>query len=312
MNPYVLVIHGGAGTLRRADITADQVAAYEAVLRESLAAGQALLAQGNSALDAVEAAVRVMEDSPLFNAGHGAVFTHEGRVELDAALMDGSTRDAGALCHVTRVRNPISLARLVLERSEHVLLAGEGAEAFAQAQGVELVDPAYFHTERRWQDLQRAKAKDTMALSEDTSAAATDRKFGTVGAVALDRHGHLAAATSTGGMTNKRWGRVGDAPLIGSGTYADDATCAVSCTGHGEFFIRAGVAFDVAARMRYLGEGLVAAADAVVHGGLLELGGRGGLVAVDASGAVSLAFNTEGMYRGVVREGEVAEVAIFK
>lgn len=310
MKQAVIAIHGGAGTLRRADISAEQEAAYRATLAESLAAGEALLARGASALDAVEAAVRVMEDSPLFNAGRGAVFTHDGRNELDASIMDGANLAAGAIAGVTRVRNPVTGARRVMEESGHVLLIGAGAETFVAQAGCELVEPEYFRTERRWGELQRALAAETQALSED-SALGPDRKFGTVGAVALDVHGHLAAATSTGGMTNKRYGRVGDSPVIGAGTWAEDGTCAVSCTGHGEFFIRANTASDVAARMRYLNADLPTAADGAIER-LGALGGRGGLVSIDSSGCVHFAFNTEGMYRGMLPVGGQAEVAIYR
>lgn len=310
MKQAVIAIHGGAGTLRRADISAEQEAAYRATLAESLAAGEAVLARRGSALDAVEAAVRVMEDSPLFNAGRGAVFTHDGRNELDASIMDGANLAAGAIAGVTRVRNPVTGARRVMEESGHVLLIGAGAETFVAQAGCELVDPEYFRTERRWGELQRALAAETQALSED-SALGPDRKFGTVGAVALDVHGHLAAATSTGGMTNKRYGRVGDSPVIGAGTWAEDATCAVSCTGHGEFFIRANTASDVAARMRYLNTDLPTAAEGAIER-LGDLGGRGGLVSVDSRGQVHFAFNTEGMYRGLLPVGGQAEVAIYR
>lgn len=310
MKQAVIAIHGGAGTLRRADISAEQEAAYRATLAESLAAGESVLARRGSALDAVEAAVRVMEDSPLFNAGRGAVFTHEGRNELDASIMDGANLAAGAIAGVTRVRNPVTGARRVMEESGHVLLIGTGAETFVAGAGCEMVEPEYFRTERRWVELQRALAAETQALSED-SALGPDRKFGTVGAVALDVHGHLAAATSTGGMTNKRYGRVGDSPVIGAGTWAEDGTCAVSCTGHGEFFIRANTASDVAARMRYLHADLPSAGDGAIER-LGELGGRGGLVSVDSHGRVHFAFNTEGMYRGLLAVGGQTEVAIYR
>lgn len=310
MKQAVIAIHGGAGTLRRADISPEQEAAYRATLVESLAAGEAVLARGGAALDAVEAAVRVMEDSPLFNAGRGAVFTHDGRNELDASIMDGATLEAGAIAGVTQVKNPVTAARRVMEQSGHVLLIGAGAEAFAASAGCEIVEADYFKTDRRWAELQRALDAETMALSED-SALGPDRKFGTVGAVALDCHGHIAAATSTGGMTNKRFGRVGDSPVIGAGTWAEDSTCAVSCTGHGEFFIRANTASDVAARMRYLQASLPQAADDAIAR-LGQLGGRGGLVSIDGNGTVHFAFNTEGMYRGAQAVGAAAEVAIYR
>jgi beta-aspartyl-peptidase (threonine type) len=314
VNPIVIAIHGGAGTIVRTAMTPAKEAAYREVLAAALAAGHAVLASSGGAVDAVLAAVRVMEDSPLFNAGRGSVFTAEGRNEMDAAIMDGRTRAAGAVAGVTRVKNPILAAHAVMRRSVHVLLAGAGAEHFAQAQGIELVDPAYFHTDERWEQLERARASDRIALDHDFPAAdaATDRKFGTVGAVALDRAGNLAAGTSTGGLTNKRWGRVGDSPLIGAGTYADNATAAVSATGAGEYFIRAVAAHDLAARMRLAGASLADAADAALREAVEPLGGRGGLIALDRHGNVALPFNTEGMYRGVARDDGVAQVDIYR
>jgi beta-aspartyl-peptidase (threonine type) len=310
LNPIVVAIHGGAGTITRASMTAEKEAAYRAVLATSLAAGHAVLAAGGGAVDAVLAAVRVMEDSPLFNAGRGAVFTADGRNELDAAIMDGQTRAAGAVAGVTRIRNPILAAHAVMRRSPHVLLAGAGAERFAQAQGLELVGPEYFYTAERWEQLERARAADVVALDHDGAAALP--RFGTVGAVALDREGNLAAGTSTGGMTNKRWGRVGDSPLVGAGTYADNDTAAVSATGTGEHFIRAVAAYDVAARMKYAGATLDEAAAAAVRDGVEPLGGRGGLVALDRRGNVALPFNSEGMYRGVVRDDGVPSIEIYR
>jgi beta-aspartyl-peptidase (threonine type) len=295
-----------------------------------LSAGQRVLADGGSALDAVCEAVRLLEDCPLFNAGRGAVYTAAGTHELDAALMDGSTLEAGAICCVKRVRNPIRAARCVLERSEHVLFTGEGAEAFAAAQGLELVEPAYFDTEarhRQWllaRDQQRAMLDhDGASLAAASSANSGDepvphepidpnRKFGTVGAVALDLNGHVAAATSTGGVTNKQLGRVGDTPLIGAGCYADDATCAVSTTGSGEMFMRMVAAYDVAAQMAYRNVSLQEAAHDVVMNRLPKIDGRGGLIAVDARGNVTLPFNTEGMYRGFARLGEAPVTAIYR
>jgi beta-aspartyl-peptidase (threonine type) len=310
VNPIVVAIHGGAGTITRGAMTAEKEAAYRAVLAVSLAAGHAVLAAGGGAVDAVLAAVRVMEDSPLFNAGRGAVFTADGRNELDAAIMDGRTRAAGAVAGVTRVRNPILAAHAVMRRSPHVLLAGAGAERFAQAQGLELVDPAYFYTTERWAQLERARAADAVALDHDGAAA--EQRLGTVGAVALDRDGNLAAGTSTGGMTNKRWGRVGDSPLVGAGTYADNDTAAVSATGTGEHFIRAVAAYDVAARMKYAGATLDDAAAATVREGVEALGGRGGLVALDRRGNVALPFNSEGMYRGIVRDDGAPLIEIYR
>lgn len=299
---------------------ASQQAAYHDALRAVLLPAQQLLAQGGSALDAVSLAVDLLEDCPLFNAGHGAVFTHDETHELDAAVMDGATLRAGAVACVSRIRRPARAARAVMEHSDHVLFCGAGAEAFARGQGLEMVDPTYFSTEPRREQLRRALAVQRTVLDHDGAALAfrtpaaplEERgKLGTVGAVALDAHGHLAAATSTGGMTNKQPGRIGDSPLIGAGTYADDATAAVSCTGTGEMFIRAAAAYDVCARMRYAGLSLADACDAVVRQALPAIGGRGGLVAVDRHGNVSMPFNTEGMYRGHARVGEAPLTAIF-
>lgn len=313
----VIAIHGGAGTLSRSNISPEQEAAYHAALAAILRAGEAVLAAGGTALDAVSLAVDLLEDNPLFNAGHGAVFTSAETHELDAAVMDGATLRAGAVACVSRIKRPLRAARAVMEASEHVLLAGAGAEAFAAAQGLELVDPGYFSTEFRRAQLRRAQAAAVTVLDHDGGnddrPLDEGRKFGTVGAVALDAQGNLAAATSTGGMTNKRPGRVGDSPLIGAGTYADNRTAAVSCTGSGEVFIRASAAFDVCARMAYGGLSLQDAAEAVVMQALPAIDGRGGLIAVDAAGNVSLPFNTEGMYRGQMRVGDAEPcTAIFR
>jgi beta-aspartyl-peptidase (threonine type) len=314
----VIAIHGGAGVLSRSSATPAQAAAYHAALAEVLRAGQRLLAEGASALDAVSLAVDLLEDCPLFNAGHGAVFTSAETHELDAAVMDGAGLRAGAVACVSRIQRPLRAARAVMEASDHVLMVGQGAEAFAAAQGLALVDPAYFSTELRREQLRRARAAALMVLDHEGGSGGDaplddTRKFGTVGAVSLDALGHLAAATSTGGMTNKRPGRVGDSALIGAGTYADDRTAAVSCTGSGEMFIRCSAAFDVCARMAYGGASLEQAAEQVVQQALPALGGRGGLVAVDARGHVSMPFNTEGMYRGLMRVGDAApQTAIFR
>lgn len=313
----VIAIHGGAGTLSRSNISPEQEAAYHAALAEILRASQRVLAEGGSALDAVSLAVDLLEDNPLFNAGHGAVFTSAESHELDAAVMDGRDLRAGAVACVSRIKRPLRAARAVMERSEHVLMAGPGAEAFAASQGLELVDPSYFSTEFRRAQLKRAQAADVTVLDhdggQDQRPLDETRKFGTVGAVALDAQGNLAAATSTGGMTNKRPGRVGDSPLIGAGTYADNRTAAISCTGSGEMFIRANAAFDVCARMAYGGLSLAQAAEAVVMQALPAIDGRGGLIAVDAQGHVCLPFNTEGMYRGSMRVGDAEPfTAIFR
>lgn len=305
--PVAIAIHGGAGTMSRDALSSEQEAVIRVDLDRALDAGYTLLREGRPAVEAVTAAVQVLEDSPQFNAGKGAVFTHDGRNELDAALMDGATRRAGAVAGVTRVRNPIRLAEAVMDRSPHVMLTGAGAEQFAASLGIELVDPAYFHTEFRWKQLQAAKdrAKATSAAALPASA-----YFGTVGAVALDRHGQVAAATSTGGMTNKRWGRVGDAPIIGAGTWADEG-CAVSATGWGEFFIRLNVASDICARVHYRGDSLAEAADEVVMKRVPELGGDGGVIAIDRQGHIALPFNTSGMYRGWIRTDGSRGTAVF-
>ncbi|EEA02454.1 Asparaginase [Burkholderia sp. H160] len=324
----VVAIHGGAGTILRASMSASAEGEYHAALNAVLSAGQRVLADGGNALDAVSEAVRLLEDCALFNAGHGAVYTAAGTHELDAAIMDGRTLDAGAICCVKRVRNPILAARRVLERSDHVLFTGEGAEAFAAAEGLDFVDNSYFDTDARYRQWQLAREQQRPMLDHDaaTLAAANsshadpmphepidpNRKFGTVGAVALDRHGHLAAATSTGGVTNKQAGRVGDTPLIGAGCYADDATCAVSTTGSGEMFMRMVAAYDVAAQMAYRQISLEEAAHDVVMNRLPKIDGRGGLVAVDVHGNVTLPFNTEGMYRGFARLGEAPVTAIYR
>ena len=303
--PVRLVIHGGAGTMSRSDLTDEREAAIRADLERALKTGFAVLQDGGASLEAVTRAVVVLEDSPYFNAGKGAVFNADGINELDASIMDGATKRAGAVAGVHRVRNPVLLARAVMEQSKHVMLAGDGAEAFAKTVGIELVDPSYFRTEERWQQLQKAKQNPSAAL------AAPSAYFGTVGAIALDDAGHLAAATSTGGMTNKRWGRIGDSPIIGAGTYADER-CAVSGTGWGEFFIRAAVAHDICARVAYRGDSIVDAANEVVMKVVPALGGDGGVIALDAKGKVAMPFNTEGMYRGTIdADGKVA-IAIFK
>lgn len=289
-------------------MTAEKEAAYLAALEESLTAGNKILEAGGTALEATEMAVVVMEDSPLFNAGRGSVFTADGTHEMDAAVMTGQDLKAGAVCGVSGVKNPISLARKVMEESEHVLLAAKGAEDFAKSVNMEIMPSEYFHDELRYQQWQTVKGSDKFALDHDLK---TDRKFGTVGAVALDSHGNIAAATSTGGMTNKRFGRVGDSPLIGCGNYANNNTCAVSCTGSGEFFIRGVVAYEVSALMEFKGLSLQSACDEVIHNRLLKIGGDGGLIAVDAKGDVALVFNTAGMYRASIRQGEEMELGIY-
>ena len=304
---YAMAIHGGAGVITRDLLSAEQEEAYRLALNQALDIGSEILAAGGTAIDAVVATVKSMEDDSLFNAGKGSVFTHDGRNEMDASIMDGRDLNAGAIGGVTNVKNPIEAARAVLEKSEHVMLTGKGAESFAEIQGVELVDPAYFHTDRRWKALQSLLESDPDRTELDHA----NRKHGTVGAVALDQHGNLAAATSTGGMTNKKFNRIGDAPIIGAGTYADNRTCAVSSTGHGEYFIRYAVAHDISAQMMYGGKDLSNAADHTIRKSLVEAGGTGGVIAVDHMGNIHMPFNTEGMYRGYITPDERA-VMIFK
>ena len=308
----VIAIHGGAGTIAAVAADAASAQPYREALHAIAAAAQAALLRGAPALDAVCLAVEMLEDCPLFNAGHGAVFTHDETHELDAAVMNGADLRAGAIAGVSHIRRPVRAARAVMEDGAHVLLAGAGAEAFARARGLEMVDPSYFSTEARRQQLHHARAGDRVSLDHDGAPLAEGSKFGTVGAVALDVHGHLAAATSTGGMTNKRVGRIGDSPLIGAGTYADDATAAVSCTGSGEMFMRVVAAYDVCARMRYAGQTLQEATDTVVLQVLPKIDGRGGLIAVDRLGNVCLPFNTEGMYRAHARGAEAPHTAIHR
>lgn len=311
--PYSIAIHGGAGTITRASMSPEKEAAYMAALDTALTIGETILKNGGTSLDAVEKTISYLEDCPLFNAGRGAVFTHEGKNELDASIMDGSNQKAGAVGSVMTVKHPIRLARAVMEKSPHVFLSGRGAEQFAAENGIEIVDPTWFYTEERWNSLQKElvaeKAKDK--TGDASPLTNPDYKYGTVGCVALDNRGNLAAGTSTGGMTNKRWNRLGDTPVIGAGTYASNDACAISCTGHGEFFIRYAVAFDVWARMMYKGESLETAADFVVNKKLVEKGGEGGLIAVDKNGNIALPFNSEGMYRGYAKPGE-RKVLIYK
>ena len=287
---WKLVIHGGAGTIERSKMTPEKDREIRAALDRALQAGSSILGSGGNALDAVEATIRVLEDDPNFNAGKGAVFTWEGKNELDASIMDGRTRAAGAVTGVTRTKNPISLARAVMEDSPHVFLSGDGADQFSREQGLEQVPPEYFATPRRRQQLEEFKSTKVSALE-------LEYKIGTVGAVALDAKGHVAAATSTGGMTGKRWGRIGDSPVVGAGTYADDRACAVSATGWGEYFIRVGVAHEICARMRLKGIGAQQAADSVMAE-VKALGGDGGVIVVSPKGEMAYSFNTPGMYRG--------------
>ena len=303
---FGLAIHGGAGTLPRAESGGEKELKYRAGLAAALDAGYAVLEARGTSLDAVTRAVMALEDNPLFNAGLGSVFTLDGRNELDAAIMDGRTLNAGAVCGVTHIRNPVELARAIMEHSEYVMLSGEGAEEFALSRGFALVPRSYFHTPERWRQLERIRGGDA-GLS-----ALTISHVGTVGAVALDAEGRLAAATSTGGMTGKRYSRIGDSPIIGAGTYADDRSCAVSATGHGEMFIRAAVAHDICSRMRFGSRTLREAVREVVFDELVKLQGEGGVIAIDAQGEIAMEFNSEGMFRASRRAGEEAEIAIYR
>ena len=306
---YTLAIHGGAGTIPKNSLTPEKEQAYLSGLATALKAGEAILKSGGSSLDAVTAAVQSLEDFPLFNAGCGAVFTHEGKHELDASIMRGDNLMAGAVAGVQGVRNPVLLARTIMEKSEHVLLSGEGAATFAKLQGMKFEDEKYFHNDLRYEQWQMALKEDAVILDHTIT---NEKKFGTVGAVALDQHGNLAAATSTGGMTNKKFNRIGDTPVIGSGTYANNITCAISCTGHGEYFIRAVVAYDISCLMEYAGMTLQQACEKVVNDKLVKIGGEGGLVAVDAHGNICLPFNSEGMYRGCLDANGTFITAIYK
>ncbi|UDN38021.1 isoaspartyl peptidase/L-asparaginase family protein [Proteus sp. NMG38-2] len=317
-SPIRLVIHGGAGTITKDTITPEQEKEYKEKLTEALNAGYAVLNSGGTSIEAVQKSINVMEDSPLFNAGKGAVFTHDGRNELDASIMDGKTRNAGAVAGVTTVKNPINAAIAVMEKSPHVLMVSNGADVFAKEQGLTIVDPSYFRTENRWQQLQKAIEKEQVVLDHDGKTAALfvdpmmyDYKYGTVGAVALDQHGNLAAGTSTGGMTNKRYGRVGDSPIIGAGNYADNETVAVSATGSGEMFIRTLTAFNIAAQVKYQNLPLEIAAQNALDE-VKAINGSGGVIVLDKSGNYTMSFNSEGMYRGTIGNDGKPVVAIYK
>jgi len=292
---FSIAIHGGAGTITRKNMTPGKENAYRSKLKETLNVGYSILNKGGTSLDAVEATIRIMENSELFNAGKGAVFTNAGTNELDASIMDGRNLKAGAVARVKTVKNPISAARKVMEETWHVMLSGDGADKFAKEQGLDIVDPNYFYTQRRWDSLKKIQVE----------------KHGTVGCVALDKHGNLAAGTSTGGLTNKRWGRVGDSPIIGAGTYANNQTCAVSGTGQGEYFIRGNVAYDVSAIMEYKGKSVGEAAQNVIRK-LSDKGGNGGIITMDSKGNISMPFNTAGMYRGFRKAGQAPEIFIYK
>ncbi len=318
---FVLVIHGGAGTITRSQMTPEKEKAYRAALTEALQKGYDTLKKGATALDAAEVSIRYMEDCPLFNAGKGAVFTSEGKNELDAACMDGKTLMAGSVAGVTTIKHPVSAAKAVMLKSNHVMMIGAGAEKFAAQQGLEIVDPSYFFTEDRWRGLMRAKREDSIRAIQQNAPKQEallkqpenrDYKYGTVGAVVLDQYGNLAAATSTGGMTNKKFGRVGDAPIIGAGTYANNTTCAISCTGWGEFFIRLVMAKSISDMMEFGKMPLQDAANEMIMKKLGALGGDGGLIAVDKKGNIAMPFNSEGMYRGYVSEDGKIVVKIYK
>ena len=323
MENFALVIHGGAGTILKENMTSELEQQYKDKLGEALKAGYALLSKGGTSMDAVIASIKVMEDSPIFNAGKGSVFSNDGKNEMDASVMDGKTLKAGAMAGAHTVRNPIEGARAVMEKSPHIMFSGDGADKFAKEQGLKTEDQKYFYDEKRWKQFQQIKKQDEIKLdhSSDTSGYVhpkdaeftnPDKKFGTVGCVALDKYGNLSAGTSTGGMTNKKWGRVGDSPIIGAGTYANNKTCAVSCTGHGEYFIRNVVAYDVSALMEYKGMTLEQATNEVVMKKLKEQGGEGGLIAIDTKGNIAMPFNTPGMYRAYKKKNGKSEVKIYK
>ncbi|RHW76211.1 isoaspartyl peptidase/L-asparaginase [Colwellia sp. RSH04] len=315
-SPIAIAIHGGAGVIKKSRFTPEKEKAYRAKLTEAINTGYAVLNRGGTSLDAITAAINVLENSPFFNAGKGSVYTHDETHELDASIMDGKTRQAGAVAGVKRIENPINLARLVMEESVHVMLSGEGAEQFAHNKGVPLIDNKHFDTDSRYQSLLRAKKKmKEEQATKDYQAAhktlSTEYKVGTVGAVALDQYGNIAAGTSTGGMTNKRFGRIGDAPVIGAGTFAENESCAVSATGHGEYFIRYNVAADICARVKYQGKSIHQAGDEVINSVLKPVGGTGGVIIIDQQGNIAMPFNTQGMYRASKTADDETYVAIF-
>lgn len=309
---FTIVIHGGAGYMRKDNFSEEKQKKYKAKLSEAITVGYNILKNGGTSLDAVEQTIKVLEDSPLFNAGKGAVFTHDETNELDASIMMGNTLNAGAVAGVTDVKNPISLAKEVMLNSKHVMLSGKGASAFAQTRGLEMVDATYFRTEKSYQSLQRAKRKKTAQNTSSYNPDFRADKFGTVGCVAIDQQGNITAGTSTGGMTNKRWNRIGDSPIIGAGTYANNATCGVSSTGWGEYFIRGVIAHDISALMEYKNLSLKQAAKIVIQDKLTQMGGTGGIIAVDKNGNFTFEFNTSGMFRASMDENGHQEVKIFK
>lgn len=311
----ILAIHGGAGAIKKENMTPEMEVQYRNKMTEALQLGYEILHKGGTAIDAVEQVIILLEDSPLFNAGKGSVFTGDSINELDASIMDGNSLKAGAVAAVRIIKNPVQAARKIMEESQHVMLIGEGAEQFARKNGLEIVDPSYFFDEKRFEQLKKAKERGKIHLDHDGDRGKNiqeDEKYGTVGAVALDQYGNLAAGTSTGGMTNKRYGRVGDTPIIGAGTYANNNTCAVSCTGHGEYFIRNVVAYDVSAMMEYKNMSIQEAAHEVIHNKLAALGGAGGLIALDNKGHMAMSFNTPGMYRGFLLDTGETEVSIYQ
>jgi len=310
-NNFGIAVHGGAGTILRSLMTPEKEALYIKGLQEAIDAGHKILISGGSSVDAVEAAVMVLENFPLFNAGKGAVFTNKGTHEMDASIMDGKTLEAGAVSGISNVQNPVALARVIKDKSGHVFLCGSEAETFAKLMQLPFQPDDYFYEEGRYKQWQEVKDSDGYQL-DHTVNSGEGKKFGTVGAVALDLHGNIAAATSTGGMTNKRFGRVGDSPMIGAGTYANNHTCAVSCTGHGEYFIRAVVAYDISCLMEYKGYTLKQACDYVVKDKLVKFGGEGGLIAIDISGNIELPFNSEGMYRAYKKGNTDAVIKIYE
>lgn len=313
MSKYAIAIHGGAGTILKSTMTHEKEQAYKKALEEAIYAGETILKNGGNSLDAVEFSIKSLEDNPLFNAGKGAVFTNAGKNEMDASIMCGKDLMAGAVAGISGVKNPIRLARAVMEKSEHVFLAGQGALEFAKKTNTEFADDDYFFVQMRYDQLQKAIESDTIQLDHTEDKFENgEKKFGTVGAVALDLDGNLAAGTSTGGMTNKKFGRVGDSPIIGSGTYANNATCAISCTGHGEFFIRSVVAYDISCLIEYKRLTLKEACEVVVMNKLVKIGGEGGLIALDAKGNIELPFNSEGMYRASKKQNSDLFVAIYK
>ena len=312
MKQFAIAIHGGAGAIPRSIMGAENEKNYKKGLEEALLAGDTILSSGGNALDAVEAAVNKLEDNPLFNAGRGAVFTNGGTNELDASIMDGKNLMAGAVTGIKNVKNPVSLARVVMEKSEHVFLSGAGAMEFAKKMNLEFAPDEYFFVQDRYDQLLQARESDQVVLDHGNTRGTPNSKKGTVGAVALDVFGNIAAATSTGGMTNKKFGRVGDSPIIGAGTYANNNTCAISCTGHGEFFIRSVVAYDISCLMEYKGLSLKEACDIVVYQKLVKIGGEGGLVAIDAKGNIEMPFNSEGMYRAMRKSGGEIYLGIYK